>query len=237
MNKIALIIIVVIFGGIAATIFAGVWSSESEKVPAVYKEGDFQGQYNPEDIRGSYYFDEVAELFEIDRDVLYKAFGLENLSDRNIKSKDLESLYINMENEIGNGSVQLFVALYKNLPISFEDTYLPEAAINIILEHNENLTEEVKEYLREHSAKIPVLNEDDLDVTLESQEDEEQEEEILVSGKTTIKDIQDAGITDEKIKEILGTDIPPSNTNIRDYCLEKGLSFSEIKEKINDLVP
>jgi hypothetical protein len=238
-RNMGIIIIVVIFAGIWATIAAGLWTTESDKIPVTYKEGEFEGLYNPEDIRGSYLFKEVSDLFEIDLDVLYKAFGLENINNEELKSKDLEGLYAEADNEIGNGSVQVFVALYKNLPIVLEDTFLPEQAVEIIMENNKELTEEQILYLKEHTVILPEisgenLNEEPKEQT-EGTKDESTEEENLVKGATTFKQVLDAGITKQQIEEILGIEMPSSNMAIKDFCLEKGLSFSSVKTKLNDL--
>lgn len=238
-KNMGIIIIVVIFTGIWATIAAGVWTTESDKIPATYKDGEFEGLYNPEDIRGSYTFKEVSDLFEIELDVLYKAFGLENLSNEELKSKDLEGLYAEAENEIGNGSVQVFVALYKDLPIVLEDTYLPEQAVEIIIENNKNLTEEQLLYLKQHTVILPeisgeIINEEDKEQA-EEVKDETTGEENLVKGATTFKQVLDAGITKQQIEEILGMEMPSANMAIKDFCLEEGLSFSEVKTKLNEL--
>lgn len=238
-KNMGIIIIVVIFTGIWATIAAGVWTTESDKIPATYKDGEFEGLYNPEDIRGSYTFKEVSDLFEIELDVLYKAFGLENLSNEELKSKDLEGLYAEAENEIGNGSVQVFVALYKDLPIVLEDTYLPEQAVEIIIENNKNLTEEQLLYLKQHTVILPeisgeIINEEDKEQA-EEVKDETTGEENLVKGATTFKQVLDAGITKQQIEEILGMEMPSANMVIKDFCLEEGLSFSEVKTKLNEL--
>lgn len=238
-KNMGIIIIVVIFTGIWATIAAGVWTTESDKIPATYKDGEFEGLYNPEDIRGSYTFKEVSDLFEIELDVLYKAFGLEDLDNEELKSKDLEGLYAEAENEIGNGSVQAFVALYKDLPIVLEDTYLPEQAVEIIMENNKNLTEEQLLYLKQHTVILPeisgeIINEEDKEQA-EEVKDETTEEENLVKGATTFKQVLDAGITKQQIEEILGMEMPSANMAIKDFCLEEGLSFSEVKTKLNEL--
>ncbi|MEL7646556.1 MAG: hypothetical protein AAGU76_00600 [Sedimentibacter sp.] len=235
-RSMAFIIFIVIFGGIAVTIAAGVWSTESDKIPATYKEGEFAGQYNPEDIRGSYTFSDVSRLFEVESEVLYRAFGLEGLGEREIQTKELESLYADLENEIGNGSVQVFVALYKNLPIALEDTYLPKQAADIIIEYNNNLTDEQLEYLLEHVVELPKISQDEAGEQ-KTEEEDISEEENLVNGKTTFQQVLDAGIAKEQIEEILGRKIPPSNMSIKDFCLDEGLSFSEIKAKLNELAP
>lgn len=238
MSKMATIILAVIFGGISATIAVGVWTSESDKIPSTYKEGEFEGLYNPEDIRGSYTFKEVSDLFDIDIKILYSAFGLNQINNKELKTKDLEELYSNAENEIGNGSVQVFVALYKNLPIELEDTYLPEPAVNIILENNDELTEEQIDYLKKHTVIINSnnLNEEFKEPEEEIKEDENSNEENKLNGSTTFKQVLDTGITKAQIEEILGRELPASNMVIKDFCLEEGLSFSEIKNKLNELL-
>ena len=70
--QIALIIIIVIFGGIGIAMLTGNWATESDKVPAKFTTGDFAGEYNPEDIRGSYTFQDVADTFQIDLAVLLR---------------------------------------------------------------------------------------------------------------------------------------------------------------------
>ena len=72
----AVIVPVILFGGILTAMAAGVWSTSTDKKPATYASGDFAGEYNPADIRGSYTFEEISSLFGIDLNVLYEAFGL-----------------------------------------------------------------------------------------------------------------------------------------------------------------
>ena len=129
----ALLIFVVIFGGIGLTMLTGDWATESDKIPAKFTTGESAGEYNPEDIRGSYTFQDVASAFDIELSVLYDAFGIPAGTDGTaIKTKDIEAVY--GDAEIGNGSVQVFVALYKNLPVTLNETYLPKRAAEIILE-------------------------------------------------------------------------------------------------------
>ncbi len=39
----------------------------------------------------------------------------------------------------------------------------------------------------------------------------------------------DAGVSEERITEILGMEMPNSALTIKDFCLENGLEFSAIK--------
>jgi hypothetical protein len=230
----ALTVFLVIFGGIGATILADVWTTESTKVPVTYKEGEFEGQYNPQDIRGSYTFSEVSELFEVELDDLFTAFGIpEGTDGTTIQTKVLEEMYPNLPNEIGNGSVQLFVAFYKGLPAEYDDTYLPAQAKDILYRVNEKLTAEEKAYIESHLAVLPEPAGED---TVPTEAAVTEEVEPLVKGATTFQQVLDAGITKAEIEEILGSAMPATNLPIKDYCLDKGLSFSEVKDKLNALI-
>jgi hypothetical protein len=235
MNAMALIIFAVIFGGIAATAAANIWTTESSKIPVTYKSGEYEGQYNPKDIRGSYTFKEVSDLFNIELNVLYKAFIIPEGTDSSIKTKELESMYEGMDVEIGNESMQVFVALYKNLPVILDDVYLPKQAVEIIMEANRNLTDEQRSYLKEYQAEIPdVKNETSIQSETGSSEDPEGEQ--LINGSTTFQQAIDAGIPEQKIKDIIGKELPSLNTSIKSFCTQEGLSFSEIKGKLNESI-
>lgn len=245
MHIIAISVFVILFGGIGIAMATGTWSTSSDKVPATYKDGAFAGEYNPEDIRGSYTFEEVSTLFKIDLNILYEAFGISKETDgSDMKTKDLEVLYEDAENEIGNGSVQVFVALLKNLPIALDDVYLPEPAIDIIINENSELTKEQLDYLSTHGVEMkegindlsaPEEEAEDEEAEDEVAEDEEAEDETLVKGTTTFQQVLDNGISKEQIETIIGGNLPPTNQTIKDYCLASGLSFGEIKEQINSL--
>lgn len=229
-----ILIFVIIFGGIGATLAVDLWSTTSEKIPVKYKDGEFSGSYNPADIRGSYTFAEVSELFEIDLQVLYKAFNIPlDTVGTEIKSKDLEGLYEESGADIGNESLQIFVALYKNLPIDLDDTFLPKQAVELILQANGSLTEEQKDYLTAHT--LDTIAESISDKTTSAQPPTEATESV-VNGTTTFQKALDAGITKEELETILNAPMPSSNQTIKDYCIEAGLSFSEVKGKLNALI-
>jgi len=128
-KPLAAIIFVVFFGGIAFSAAMGWWVTESAKQPAAYTEGEFVGQSNPADIRGSYTFGDVENAFGVPSKVLAQAFLIESNSPSTFAIKGLEEIYAANEFEIGTGSVRLFVAFYNGLPIDLTaDTYLPENA-------------------------------------------------------------------------------------------------------------
>ncbi|HSP46997.1 MAG TPA: hypothetical protein VLN47_02850 [Clostridiaceae bacterium] len=235
----AFILITVIFTGIATTMALDIWTTTSDKIPVTYKDGEHAGEYNPEDIRGSYSFDDVSRLFEVDIAVLLDAFAIDPETEgTEILNKDLETLYEDLEVEIGNGSVQLFVAMYKNLPLEPEDTYLLSRAVEIIMEENKALTQAQKAYLETHQVAVEgtrTLASGSGTEPVPAEPEVKEEEENLVNGSTTFQKILDAGITREQISEILGKPMPLPNQTVKDFCLAEGLSFSSIKEQLNEL--
>ena len=241
---IAIIVPIILFGGIAVSMAAGAWSTTTDKQPAAYTSGEFAGEYNPADIRGSYSFEEVASLFEIDLNVLYEAFGIPD-GTTGMKTKDLESIY--EEYEIGNESVQVFVALYKNLPMELDDSVLPKTAADVLLRDNPNLTEEQKAYIASHTVEVEAAQEytppteeaspsaSPTGSPLKDGSGDGTNEEALVNGSTTFAQLLDAGILREDIETIIGSPLPPTNQTVKDYCIAQGLTFSDIKNQLNAL--
>lgn len=256
------LIVAVFFTGIATTMAMGVWSSESEKQPARFAEGSAAGEYDPSDIRGSYTFQDVSDLFAIPVTDLYEAFGLsEDLDPATTRTNALEELYGEIPGpdgpvEIGNESVQVFVALYKNLPVDLVDTWLPAPAVDLLIGANSNLTPEQIDYLAAHRVELPAIQ------TEQSGEDPETsvdpgtrdpsgpelpipdlpatelptEEKPPVNGNTTFQQVLDAGLTNAQLQDIFGPDLPPGNMKIKDYCTEAGLSFSAVKTRLTELL-
>ena len=158
-----LIVLIVIFGGIAGTMALNFWNtaaSGGNQVPVTFTSGEFAGEYNPADIRGSYSFGHISELWEIPLIELGTAFALgviENPAD--FKCMDLHESYTNLEEdiEIGTGSVKAFVALYTGLPFTLaDDEYLPQSAVEL-LKSKGTLTEDQVEFLNTHSIDISEL--------------------------------------------------------------------------------
>jgi hypothetical protein len=156
-SALGVIILVTIFGGIALTSALNIWSTSSTKIPVLYQDGEFAGEYDPSDIRGSYTFQDVTNAFNVPVNILGQAFGVsdyENLED--FQLKNLEGIYENLkekETEIGTDSVRVFVGLYTGLPISLDDTFLPKPAMDILIEKG-RLTDEQQAYVKAHSVDI-----------------------------------------------------------------------------------
>jgi hypothetical protein len=232
-----LIVLIVIFGGIGGTMAFNLWNTEGggggqgnggSKVPVTFKVGEFAEEYNPADIRGSYNFRHISELFGIPLAELGAAFGVEpteNLA--YFECKDLEMVYANLEEdvEIGTGSVKVFVALYTGLPYTLsDDEYLPQSAVEI-LKAKANLTEDQRIFLDTHSVDISGLGIVEPNIT----EEHEESAERIVTGKTTFKEVLDWGLSEEEIKAVIGEKLPATGMTIRDFAEQKGLDFGHTK--------
>jgi hypothetical protein len=155
-TTLAIVLFVIFFGGIYSSDIAGLWKTESSKVASTIKTGNSSGEKNPGDIKGSFSFSDISKNFDIPVSDLEKAFQIKGVPNiENFKCKDLETYYgENLSNEIGTGSVRLFVALYKGIEYAMtEETYLPEAAVKILKEKG-NFTKEQIEYFDKHLVKI-----------------------------------------------------------------------------------
>ena len=241
-NKhIALIIIVILVGGIYLAKGFDMWSTESEKIPEKLTEGVGVGSYDPFDIRGSYTFGEISELFDMDIALLAEAFQLGDASSAEARqTKDLESLYGELPDgiEIGNESVQVFVAIMKELDLQGSDAYLPLSAVNVLLNENPEIAEDMLTYLESHQIDVTIATVDSegaVAIVTESSP-EKDSEETRVNGNTTFSEVLGFGITKEQIETILDADMPPENQTVKSYCSDNSLSFSEVKEALNALI-
>jgi len=235
-----LIVLVVIFGGIAMTMAFNLWNiegggggqgTEGVLVPVTFQVGEFAGEYNPADIRGSYSFGHISELWEIPLAELGTAFvlgSIDNLAD--FRCGDLHEAYANLEEdvEIGTGSVKAFVALYTSLPYTLaDDEYLPQSAVEL-LKAKANLTEDQVEFLDTHSVDISGLRIVEPNIT----EEHETSTEMVIKGNTAFGDLLAWGLSEEEIEVIIGEKLPAIGMAIRDFATQKGLDFGHIKEQL-----
>jgi hypothetical protein len=125
-RHLAIVVPLVFAAGIGLTIAFNLWKTETTKVPAAFTSGEFAGQANPADIRGSYTFADIVKAFPVPLEDLARAFGVtENAAAFQVKS--LES------GSVGTDSVRLFVARYAGLPFEpAETTGLPAEAIAVL---------------------------------------------------------------------------------------------------------
>ncbi|MBS7527029.1 hypothetical protein KHM83_10085 [Fusibacter paucivorans] len=255
-QTILIAILVIILGGIGVTMATGIWSTESTKVPVKFETGDFEGEYNPEDIRGSYTLAEIASIFEIPESILKTAFGIdESVSADSFKSKDLETLYPE-EVEIGNDAMKAFVSLYKGIPYELTGLILPDAAVDIILSQSYDFDEPLRSAIERTRYSIfeaqasadgdtpdgenntltgTIDNEttefvnDASDAVENETAHETTEDEPVINGNTTFMQALDAGLSISDIEAVIGGEIPSTAMTIKDFCVNSGLSFSTVK--------
>jgi len=120
--------------GIGLTMAFNLWQTETTKVPVAFSSGEFAGQANPADIRGSYTFADIAKAFPVPVEDLGRAFGVTGAA-AEFQVKSLEGAFGELPGgrQVGTDSVRLFVARYAGLPFAPADsTGLPAAAVEIL---------------------------------------------------------------------------------------------------------
>jgi len=155
---VAVMTVVVLFGGIGLARVAGLWRTSGGPGGGYGRNSTtvIAGFYAPDDIRGSFTLQNVADAFSIEPEVLRQAFGLpEGFDLASLRSSHLERLYAAAGVDIGNGSVKLFVSYYKDLPLTGEvDSWLPVTAAEVIRETRADLDEGEQTYLENHTVDI-----------------------------------------------------------------------------------
>jgi len=155
-----IIVLIMVFGGVAVSAAMNLWATEGSKQPAKFKEGTFEGTANPADIRGSYSFADVKNAFGVPVEDLAKAFAIGTVADPGaFKAKDLEAKYGELAKsqgiEIGTASVRMFVAYYLGLPYTpTGDTWLLEPGAQILKQRGKMTAEQLK-YVESHTIKVP----------------------------------------------------------------------------------
>lgn len=240
-KPLAVIVLAAIFGGISLSTWLGWWQTESSKQPQKFEEGTFAGDYNPADIRGSYTFGDISTLFDIPLEDLQQAF-LPEMDDLSaIKVSELEAIYSEAAaagQEIGTGSIRLFVAYYKGLPFTTNEEYLPAAAIEILYQTSRLDPPQIA-YLESHSVELQTaaVVENEVIEPTPLAEEHIPATDTTIKGKTTFRELLDWGLTKEQIESVIGAELPNPLVVIKDYCLEEGLEFGEIKLQFEELLP
>ena len=238
-RSLAVILLIVMFGGISFSDALGWWQTESSKEPATFTEGEFAGQANPADIRGSYTFNDIANSFHVPPEILAQAFQVTTENSSSFAVKELESLYLASNVEIGTSSVRLFVAYYVNLPFDTtgQDIFLPRPAAELLLE-TERLTDHQLAYIQTHAVDVtPASNMDmepapEADVESAPEPAGSSEEAYVVKGKTIFGELTGWGVPQGIIEQIIGVPIPNPAVKVKDYATEKGLDFETLKTRL-----
>lgn len=61
-------------------------------------------------------------------------------------------------------------------------------------------------------------------------------EEHLINGQISFYGLLDLGLTKEEIEGVIGGEMPAQNIIVRSYCQENGLSFSEVKAVLTEIL-
>jgi hypothetical protein len=234
-KSIAPIVLAAFVVGIGGTMAFNLWRTESSKVPATYASGEFAGQYDPGDIRGSYSFTDIEKAFDVPVADLARAFGVDSASGPTVfQCKELEDMYAGVEQgEIGTDSVRWFVALYNGLPFTPEDdTLLPNPAVSL-LKNEGRLSDEQLAAVREKAISLEGLA---AAVAEGARDDEQETEERQVRGMTTFQELLSWGVSREEFEELTGLPMGSTNMAMRDYFADQGVEFSSFKDKIQELV-
>jgi len=224
----------------------GLYSTTKAKSPLKTAEG----VYDIADIRGSHTLAEIEKYYQVPASSIIEAFELKPDTNPSIfKLKNLGEIYKPVELEgkeynVETDAIRVFVSLYlKKSYISDETFYLPEKTVNYLIENNK-LTGEEKDYWLNHTFKLEYLENDSLsasegpekikEAVEETIEDKvvEKAEEFKVTGKTTIQELLDAGVTEEKFEEITAFKVPEDKSVlVKDFASDKEIEFEEIKDK------
>jgi hypothetical protein len=248
-----------IFGGIALSAALGLWKTTNTKEPIAIKSGEFAGMPNPSDIRGSYTWADVGAAFSIPVGSLIAAFGGSGPDE---KVNSLEARYADKlpaGAELGTDSVRLFAALYAGLPHEAEaDTVLPAQAIPVLRAEGKAAAalidaaaaraygaapmvaaaaapapaQELSVPSSAPAAPVAAVQKPAEPAAAPAQE--HAPAAGSVTGKTTFGDLKDWGLDMDKVSEMLGG-LGPAAQAVKDYCSAKGLTFSEIKPRLEAL--
>ena len=233
-KPLAVLVLIFFLGGISFSSVMGWWTTKSNKVPVTFSEGEFAGQANPLDIRGSYTFGDIANSFDVTPDTLAQAFGVANEDPAAFAVKELEVIYLDNGFEIGTNSVRLFVAYYTDLPFDTtgQEIYMPRSATNILLA-KENLSPEQIAYLEKHTVgeslpvAAPVVQSSPVPSGTSS-----TGEELTVKGKTTFGELITWGVSRKTIEGIIGTPMPDPAMTVKDYASTNSLDFEIFKSTL-----
>ena len=231
---ILLAIIIIIGGGILLASELDLYNTDRVKSPRKTVEG----VYDIYDIRGSHTLEEIEKYYQLPASSVIEAFGLRpDTNSKNFQLKDMKEIFkpVELEGEkyiVETDTVKVFASLYLKIPYASDETfYLPEKTVNYLIENNK-LTGEEKEYWQGHTFKLEYLNSKYLTASDFSEIVVEEAEGFKVTGKTTIQELLDGGITEEIFKEVTGFKVPEDKSVlVRDFVIDKGIEFGEIKDK------
>ncbi|HZW49348.1 MAG TPA: hypothetical protein VFF80_04345 [Bacillota bacterium] len=234
-----IVILVVIFGSVFLADALGYWNTENLAQPVKFESGEYAGEFNPADIRGSYSFGDIENTFHIDASILAQAFEVAESQANAFQVKSLETIYESLAAsgvEIGTNSVKYFVSLYTGLPFeSTETIYLPTPAVEILIAKGKVSTEAAAS-LQEITVDIADFTNTSSNVTGAIPKGTETTTGFVIKGSTTFREILDTGISQKEIESVTGKALPNPLIVIKTYCTERQLDFETVKISLQALV-
>ena len=231
---ILLAIIIIIGGGILLASELDLYNTTRVKSPRKTVEG----LYDVSDMRGSHTLEEIEKYYQLPASSVIEAFGLRpDTNSKIFQLKDMKEIFkpVELEGEeyiVETDTVKVFTSLYlKSSYISDETFYLPEMTVNYLIESGKLIGEE-KDYWQGHTFKLEYLDSKYLTASEFSKIVVKEAEGFKITGKTTIQELLDGGITEEKFEEVTGFKVPEDKlVLVRDFVIDKGIEFGEIKDK------
>ena len=231
---ILLAIIIIIGGGILLASELDLYNTTRVKSPRKTAEG----LYDVSDMRGSHTLEEIEKYYQLPASSVIEAFGLRpDTNSKIFQLKNMKEIFKSVELEgeeyiVETDTVKVFTSLYLKIPyVSDETFYLPEKTVNYLIE-NDKLTGEEKEYWQGHTFKLEYLDSKYLTASEFFKVVVEEAEGFKVTGKTTVQELLDGGITEEKFEEVTGFKVPEDKSVlVRGFVIDKGIEFGEIKDK------
>jgi hypothetical protein len=257
-KHLAAVVPAVFIAGIGLTMAFNLWHTTTTKEPAKYSSGEFAGQANPADIRGSYTLGDVVAAFPgVSLDVLGDAFGVtKNPAAFAVKSLEAAEGGTGAY-AVGTDSVRLFVARY--LGLAFEPapgTGLPPRAAELLeatglldaagqadvearivgVTAGETKAAPATAAVGAPATAAPATAPAETSTAPAAATAETAPVVRTVKGSTTFKELADWGVASSVLEEALGSAPGAPGVTLRDWCTEKGIEFSTVKTKIQALV-
>jgi hypothetical protein len=202
-----------------------------------FSEGEFAGQANPVDIRGSYTFGDIADSFDVTPEVLAQAFEVTERDPATFAVKELEAMYLDSGFEIGTAAVRMFVAFYEGLPFDTADQeiYMPQSATDILLARGTRTDEQITylETYTVHVAELAPAAEPAVESSpIPAEAPSTTSEQDIVKGKTTFGELITWGVPQDAIERLIGAPMPDHAMTMKDYASAIGLDFETLKSAL-----
>ncbi len=187
------------------------------------------------EIRGSFTLTELENIYKVPAGAFIESFLLDKSTNTSIfRLRDLKELYNSYEIDgteyhVETDMVKVFVSLYTGIPyISHETFYLPETAVNYLLDNN-RLSSAVENYWKEHTFDLASLK------INESAAAPIEIKTFSLTGNTTVADLLSMGMDEEMFQGIVGAKVPEDKRiTIRNFLVQHGLGFDDVKETVEE---